>query len=242
MAEPDLRSGWGADSIKEVRIMVIDVYADIVCPWCYIGMRRLERALALRPDLQVERRWRPFQLRPDMPDAGLAWAEFVRRKFGSSALAVFAQVTAVGATEGVTFAFDRVASAPNTRDAHRLILFAARHGLQWEAARALFAAYFAEGRNLNDIEHLVAIAVQAGLEAGEVRAYLQGSAGMAEVMASQDQAYRQGVSGVPHYVVDGRYAIRGAQPAEVFLHALDAVHAEHALPAGARRTGPQDTA
>ncbi len=213
--------------------MVIDVYADVVCPWCYIGGRRLEKALALRPDLQVERRWRPFQLSPDMPKAGMAWAEFAQRKFGgwNQAQAIFARVTAMGAADGITLAFDRVASAPNTVDAHRLILFAAERGRQWEAVDALFAAYFTEGRNLNDLDQLVAVAVHAGLEAEEARAYLQGSAGTAEVIASQEAAHRLGVRGVPHYVIDDRYALTGAQPVEAFLYALDTARAEQEIPA-----------
>lgn len=203
--------------------MIVDVYADVVCPWCYIGERRLERALAQRPDLPVERRWRPFQLQPAMPEEGVAWSEFARHKFGglAGAQAAFAKVSALGAAEGISFAFDRVASAPNTVDAHRLILFAARHGRQWEAAEALFAAYFSDGRTLNDRDDLVAVATAAGLDAAEVRSYLAGSDGVAEVQASQDEANRLGVGGVPFYVIDGRYALSGAQPVAVFLQTLD---------------------
>jgi predicted DsbA family dithiol-disulfide isomerase len=209
--------------------MVIDVYADVVCPWCYIGERRLERALRQRPDLQVERRWRPFQLQPGMPRAGLPWSDFARRKFGGveRARSAFAQVTAAGANEGITFAFDRVATAPNTVDAHRLILFGGQHGREWETAEGLFAAYFAEGRNLNDVDDLVA--VKSGLDADEARAYLASSEGVDEVYASQEEAGRLGIEGVPFYVFDGRYGLSGAQPLEVFLRALDLAQAEPAL-------------
>ena len=129
--------------------MIIDVYADVVCPWCYIGARRLEGAIALRPDLPVEHRWRPFQLQPHMPAGGLSWPEFTRRKFGSEehAKAAFARVSAVGAAEGIRFDFDSVASAPNTVDAHRLILLAARSESEWEMADALFEVTLPTGAN-----------------------------------------------------------------------------------------------
>lgn len=207
--------------------MIIDVYADVVCPWCYIGERRLERALAQRPDLRVERRWRPFQLQPAMPAGGVPWSEFARQKFGGveRAQAAFAQVVAAGAEDGIHFAFDRVASAPNTVDAHRLILLADRHGRQWETAEALFAAYFAEGRDLNNPDHLVAAAESAGLDPGAVRAQLASDEGRTEVAASQEEAGQLGISGVPFFVFDERYALSGAQPVVVFLQALDTASA-----------------
>ena len=203
--------------------MIVEVYADIVCPWCYIGMRRLSAALAQRPDLRVERRWRPFQLQPAMPRAGLAWPEFVESKFGGAerARVAFARVTAVGAAEGIEFDFERIANAPNTRDAHRLVLFAAREGREWELADALFAAYFARGRDLGDHEQLADAAASVGLSRAAALAYLASDEGGAEVDASQQEAYQTGVTGVPFYVLDGRYALSGAQPVEVFLQALD---------------------
>ena len=210
--------------------MIIDVYADIVCPWCYIGERRLERALASRPDLQVERRWRPFQLQPHMPKPGLPWADFVRRKFGglANADAAFRQVTALGAAEGITFAFDRVANAPNTMDVHRLLLFAGRYSRQWELAEALWAAYFTYGWDISSHDELMAITAEAGLPGEEVRTYLAGNEGVAEVEASQVEAYRLGIGGVPHFVIDGRYALGGAQPVTVFLRALEMAQAADA--------------
>jgi predicted DsbA family dithiol-disulfide isomerase len=203
--------------------MVIDLYADLVCPWCCIGARRLARALAQRPQLQVARPWRPFQLQPAMPKAGLAWSEFVESKFGGRerARSAFARVTAVGAADGIEFDYERIANAPNTRDAHRLVLFAAREGREWELADALFAAYFARGRDLGDHEHLADAAVSVGLSRAEVLAYLASDEGGAEVDASQQEAYQTGMTGVPFYVLDGRYALSGAQPVEVFLRALD---------------------
>ncbi len=208
--------------------MLIDVYSDVVCPWCYIGEKRLSKALADRPDLEVDVRWRPFQLQPGMPEGGLPWAEFSRRKFGGEdgAKAAFSQVAAAGEQDGIRFDFGRVASAPNTVDAHRLILFAENYGVQWELAGALFRAYFTEGKDLNDHGELVDIASSAGLEALEVREYLAGEGGVEDVRSSQEEARRLGITGVPFYVIDGRYALYGAQPVQVFGEALDVVRDE----------------
>jgi predicted DsbA family dithiol-disulfide isomerase len=211
--------------------MVIDIYADVVCPWCYIGERRLEQALAQRPNLVVERRWRPFQLNPDLPATGVPWADFARRKFGGEQRAqlMYAQVAAAGAPDGIDFAFERIVSAANTVDAHRLILLARAHGREWELAEALFAAYFSSGADLNDHAQLTAIAAGVGLDQAAVRAHLAGSAGAADVAASQDEAAQLGIRGVPFYVIDGRYAISGAQPVGVFVQALDRIAAEQTI-------------
>lgn len=205
--------------------MLIDVYSDVVCPWCYIGERRLAKALAERPDMGFEVRWRPFQLQPGMPEGGLPWEEFTVQKFGGeeNARAAFTRVVAAGEPDGIRFRFDRVASAPNTVDAHRLILFAGDRGRQWEVAEALFRAYFTEGRDLNDRRDLVDLASGAGLEAAEVGRYLAGEEGIFQVGSSQEEARRLGITGVPFYVFDGRHALYGAQPVEVFAEALDVV-------------------
>lgn len=205
----------------------VDVYADIVCPWCYIGERRLSSALAQRPMLEVTRRWRPFQLRPEMPAGGLEWRRFATSKFGSweQAQAAFAHVSDSGRGEGLRFDFDRVRSAPNTMDAHRLVLFAGLSGKAWETAQALFKAYFAEGRDLNDLEGLVALAAEVGLGAEEVRSHLQSDEGKAEVEGSQESAQALGISGVPFYVFNDRYGVSGAQPVETLVRLLDTLSA-----------------
>jgi predicted DsbA family dithiol-disulfide isomerase len=214
------------DTATPATTLAIDVFSDVVCPWCYIGERRLARGLELararHPALEVDLRWRPYQLRPDMPSEGEAWATFVREKFGGEerARAMFAQVAAIGAAEGLTFRFDRVASSPNTVDAHRLILAAADAGREWAMATALFQAYFAEGATLNDPEQLVEIATRAGLGADEARAHLAGDDGKAEVVRSQLSAGRLGIQGVPFYVVGGRLGVSGAQPPELFARVV----------------------
>ncbi|MGB3635834.1 MAG: DsbA family oxidoreductase [Rubrobacteraceae bacterium] len=206
----------------------IDVYADVVCPWCYVGEKRLGQALDRRPDLPVERRWRSFQLRPEMPEAGLPWREFAVDKFGGEdrMRAAFAHVSAAGEPDGIHFDFDRVASAPNTVDAHRLILHAAEHDLQWETANALFEAYFTHGANLNDHAELVEVAKGADLDVNEVGAFLSGDGLKDAVWRDQEEAGRVGVSSVPFYVFDGRYALSGSQPVEAFLQALDSLRIE----------------
>lgn len=211
-----------------MRTLEIEVWADVVCPWCYIGERRLERALAARPELEARRRWRPFQLQPGMPAEGRPWAEFAAAKFGGRerAEAMFAQVAAAGAPDGVVLRFDRVVSAPNTVDAHRLIGWARGRGREWEMADALFAAYFEHGRDLNDAEHLAGIAREAGLDAGEARAFLAGEEGRAEVAASQEEAREIGVQGVPFFVIDRKWAVSGAQPAEAWASVLAQVERE----------------
>lgn len=207
--------------------MIIDVYADVVCPWCYIGLQRLEQTLAQRPDLDVERRWRPFQLRPEMPTSGQPWDQFVDEKFGGMARAgqMFARVTQVGAQDGLDFRFDRVANSPNTTDAHRLILLAQEHGLAWSVARSLFTAYFTEGRDLSDIDQLVEIAASNDLPSAVARAYLESDVGRPEVQASQREAANLGVTSVPCYVFDGLYAVLGAQPVTTMLAAIDQAQA-----------------
>ena len=206
----------------------IDVYADVVCPWCYVGEAHLERALGERPELDVTLRWHPFQLRPEMPAGGEPWRAFAEEKFGGleRAQGAFAHVAEVGARTGLTFDFDKVASAPNTIDAHRLILMAAEHDKEMATAKALFRAYFSEGRDLNNLDDLVAVATSVGLEEGAVRAFLESDAGEAEVWASQERAQGLGVSSVPFYVINSRYGVSGAQPPELFLQAFDTVEAE----------------
>jgi predicted DsbA family dithiol-disulfide isomerase len=207
--------------------MLIEVYSDVVCPWCYVGEKRLGRALEARPDLEAEIVWRPFQLRPEMPEHGLPWREFALDKFGGerSMNAAFAHVSSAGAPDGAFFDFDKVATAPNTVDAHRLILFARDFGKERRIADALFRAYFLEGKDLNTLEDLLAVAGSVGLNPEKTRAYLASDEGVAEVLASQEEAARLGISGVPFYVLDGRYGLSGAQPVEVFLAALEEANA-----------------
>ena len=211
----------------------IDVWADVACPWCWIGEARLARALAARPDVAAEVSWRPFELQPGLPAGGLDWDDFVRTKFGGPerARAMFAHVAAAGAPDGLAFRFDRMARAANTRDAHRLILWAGDQrgsGGMMEVARALFAANFAEGRDVGDRAVLADVAAAHALDGGAAAAMLASARFAAEVEASQREAEAVGVNGVPFFVLDGRYAFSGAQPQETFAAVLDRVLHESA--------------
>jgi predicted DsbA family dithiol-disulfide isomerase len=205
--------------------VAIAVFADVVCPWCYIGERRLERARGRRRGLSTTRRWRPFQLQPHMPREGIAWADFIRTKFGGPerARAIFDHVTGVGASVGAAFDFDRVANAPNTADAHRVILFAAERGDEWLVVDRLFRAHFAEGRDIGDAETLVELAANVGLDAAEVRRHLASDEKRDAVVRSQRMAEELGITGVPFFVFAGRYAVSGAQPEDVLTRAIDLV-------------------
>ena len=179
--------------------------------------------LAERPDLTAEVHWRPFQLQPGLPAAGIPWTEFADRKFGGweRARAMFENVRAAGEAEGVPFDFDRVANAFNSTDAHRLILAGEDAGLGQAVADAMFEAYFARGLNLATREGLTGAATGAGLAAEDVAAVLDGDGYRAEVIESQRAANRAGVDGVPFFIFDNRFAFSGAQPVEVFRQALD---------------------
>lgn len=200
--------------------MTIDLFADIACPWCYIGERRLRAALSDHPEATV--RWRPFQLQPSLPETGVPWRAFAEQKFGGweRALAMFEVVAEAGAADGIAFDFERIATAANTVDAHRLVLFGEQEGRLFETAEALFRAYFAEGKNLNDRADLLGAAEAAGLDRAAAEAWLDSDAGREAVAAGQADAQRLGISGVPFTVFENRYGLSGAQPVEAFAHAL----------------------
>jgi predicted DsbA family dithiol-disulfide isomerase len=203
--------------------ITLDLFADIACPWCWIGDTRLAAALDQRPELRVERRWRPFLLQPDLPKGGIPWREFIGPKFGGEAraAAMFAHVASVGAQDGLDFRFDRVAKANDTRDAHRLVLFARSHGREFATAEALFAAYFRDGVDLEDHDALVRVAEGCGLPGAHARTWLASHEGSAAVEASRAEAAQLGIRGVPFFVFNGEIGVSGAQPVDVLLAALD---------------------
>ncbi len=203
--------------------MMIDLYADVACPWCYIGERRLRRALIHRPDIPTEIRWRPFQLEPHMSRSGENWSDYAVRHYGGpeSMRRTIEQLRRIGATEEIEFDFDRISTVPNTLDAHRLILYAARHDREWTLADALFSAHFAQGRNLSDTDQLIDIARSAGLDPDNARRCIIGTDNVAEVHDSQQTAGELGITGVPAFVIDGRWLISGAVEPEVFHNVFD---------------------
>lgn len=205
--------------------MKIEVWSDVACPWCWIGETRLLRALEQRPEVQAEIVWRPFQLQPDLPPEGKPWDELVRTKFGGPerARAMFGHVASAGAEDGIPFEFDRITVAANTGAAHRLILLAQREGVGLAMAEALFRAHFNEGRNVGDTGVLADVAAGVGLDRGRVAEFLAGGELADEVQRSQAEAAEGGISGVPFFVLEGKYAFSGAQPVETFVSVLDQV-------------------
>jgi len=205
--------------------LTIDVVSDVVCPWCFIGKRRLEGALALyakaHPDAPAPVvTWRPFQLNPGMPDEGMPRAEYVQRKFGARGGAVYDRVTAVGREVGIPFAFDRIRQQPNTLAAHSLVELAEARGAQDALVEALFRAYFLDGVDLTARENLVAIATGVGLDRAEVEAWLDDK-NARDLAGAEDQRAREiGIEGVPFFIFNGRVAISGAHPAETLLEAM----------------------
>jgi predicted DsbA family dithiol-disulfide isomerase len=202
--------------------MTIDVFADIACPWCYIGEKRLFSALGQR-NYDATVRWRPFQLQPDLPSTGRPWRSFAEAKFGGwdRALGMFQRVEQAAEQDRIEFDFEGIASAANTTDAHRLILFAREYDREWDMASALFRGYFAEGLDLNDEDNLFAITAYTGLDTDAAADWLASDAGRTEVAESQQVAQRAGITGVPFTIIAGQLALSGAQPVETFLHALD---------------------
>jgi len=203
------------------------VVVDTVCPWCWVGKRRLDAALlALAEEgLALTRLWHPFELNPDMPAGGMPRAEYRARKFGSveRGRELDARLAAEGARDGLPFAFERIARTPNSLDSHRLIRLAAQEGgpaLADAAAEALFAAYFGEGRDIGDAATLAAIGDAVGLPRGRAAAMLAGDALRAEVAA--DAARARGLGGVPAVILDRRLVVSGAQPAGAMADAIRA--------------------
>jgi predicted DsbA family dithiol-disulfide isomerase len=215
--------------------LTIDVISDVICPWCYVGKRRMEQAIAARGGQHdVRIRWHPFQLNPHMPNEGQNRKEYRTAKFGSweRSLALDAQVTEMGLAEGIPFAFDRIERTPNTLDAHRLIWLADKEGVQDPVVEALFRAYFIEGRDISNPQLLLDVVVGAGLDRGRAKALLQSDDGVTAIRAAEQQAHRDGVQGVPFYVVNNQLVLSGAVEPSTFLDAFDRVGAEPPVPEG----------
>jgi predicted DsbA family dithiol-disulfide isomerase len=203
----------------------IDVISDVVCPWCFIGKRRLESALELmrgRSDQapEVEVVWHPFQLNPDLPVAGIERSEYIARKFGSRAQDIYGRVSAVGRSVGIDFAFERIVRQPNTVGAHQLIAIAQDEGRQEDIVETLFQAYFLEGVDLTQDGNLLALAERAGLRRETARSGLEDDARRQAVAAADQQARALGVTGVPFFIFDRRLAVSGAQEPEVLVRAI----------------------
>lgn len=201
--------------------LTVDVISDVICPWCYIGKRRLEKAIAAigKP---VEVRWHPFQMNPTMPKEGISRREYRTKKFGSweRSQELDAQVVSVGKEEGINFAFDRMERTPNTLDAHRLIWLADRKGVQDAVVEALFWAYFTEGKDFGQRQTLLDVVADAGLERSTAEAVLNGNDGMEAIRESEELSRRHQVDSVPFFIINGQITLAGAQHAETFLEAF----------------------
>ena len=216
--------------------MRIDIYSDTICPWCFIGKRRLERALAERPQDDLKISWKAFQLNPQMPREGIDRQRYLELKFGGPAGArqVYDQVRQVGAQEGIDFAFEAIKHTPNTLESHRLIRHAASAGLQDQMVQALFDAYFLEGRDIGDREVLVAAAGNAGLDPNSAREFLGSDEDRDSVAAEDAHARYIGIQGVPTYILNGKYVLSGAQPPEILFNMFDLGREEDQKTAEAR--------
>jgi predicted DsbA family dithiol-disulfide isomerase len=203
----------------------IDIVLDVICPWCFIGKRRLEKALALRPEVTPEISWRPFQLNPDMPPGGMARQDYLAAKFGGGTHAgrIYQSVGEAGASIGIAFAFDRIRRTPNTRDAHRLIRRAESEGCADALVESLFAAHFLQGGDIGDPSVLAELAGEAGMDSAEARRFLDSEVGLADMLAEDRNARRSGINAVPCFILDGKYAISGAQEPEFFFPIFDLV-------------------
>ncbi len=206
----------------------IEIVHDLVCPWCFLGVRRLTRTLRRRPDLLFDLTWRPFLLNPDMPRGGMARADYVIRKFGGEdrARRLYSSIAEIGRAEGVSFRFERIRRTPNSVDAHRLVRWAGRFGMADVMVEALFSAYFTDGRDVGDVAVLLAIAHSCGLDSPAARQFLSGEEEVDSVHADNLRAHRLGINGVPCFVVAGRHAIAGAQEPEVIERLLDVAAVE----------------
>lgn len=202
--------------------MRIDIVSDMICPWCYLGKRRLEAALAARPDIDAEIHWVPYELNPAMPEGGLPREEYLGPKLGGiEALRESQQrLAALGAAEGVHYRFDLIAKSPNTRRAHVLARMAAESGRGDAALDALFRAYFEQGRDIGDIEVLAALAGELGLDADALRSRLAARSDWAAIDSIEQQVGAAGISGVPFFILDGRLALSGAQEPAAFERAF----------------------
>jgi len=205
--------------------MRVDIFSDTICPWCYLGKRRFELALAARPQYEPQIEWRPFELNPDLPWEGAERAAYMAAKFGdmSKIEETQAALMRLGKTVGLEFRFDLIERVPNTRRSHILIAHAARRGLASEVKERIMQAYFEEGSNIGDVEELVRLGVEAGLGEREARSAVVLREGQDGVVASERHAAVLGITGVPAFIFDRQYSVSGAQEIETFIEVIDQV-------------------
>lgn len=206
----------------------IDIVSDVVCPWCYIGKKRIEDALALASDVPVHVNWRPFFLNPWVPREGITRDEYLTAKFGSPEAYknIAGRVVAAAAEEGLQYNPGNVKRQPNTIDSHRLILWAEAEGKAAQMKQRLMELYFRDGGDLTDTNVLVQAAADVGLDADSVRKRLATDEDVEKISAQAQEASEKGISGVPTFVFAQKYAVSGAQPAEQLARAIRQISAE----------------
>lgn len=214
--------------MSAIKPLQIDIVSDVVCPWCYIGKKRIEDALALAAAIPVEVHWRPFFLNPWIPPEGIDRDSYLETKFGSvdAYKGIAERVVAAASEEGLSYQPAKVKRQPNTVDCHRLILWAEPSGKSAAIKQRLMELYFRDGGDLTQAETLVQAAADVGLDADDIRKRLATDEDVARISADAKEAADKGISGVPTYVFAGKYAVSGAQPAEQLARAIRQVSAE----------------
>ena len=206
--------------------MQIDVISDTVCPWCFIGKRRLMRAMALRPNIVFDVKWRPYRLDPTVPAGGMDRQAYMRAKFGDDPMKVVEMhklIAAEGAKDGIEFDFAAIQRRPDTLDSHRLIRWAEANGVQDEVVERLFVAYFENGEDIGDIRVLADIADLCGMDGVEVAEMLEGDTDRGLVEREDGIAHEMGVTGVPAMIFGNRLAVSGAREPELLVSVIDRV-------------------
>jgi len=206
----------------------LDILSDPICPWCYIGKANLDRALETAASHPFEIEWHPFQLNPEMPEAGMDRRDYLETKFGGkkNAVEVYARIAEAAEAAGLEIDFAAIKRTPNTLNAHRLIHWAGLEGRQTPVVSALFRAYFKEGRDIGDLDVLADIADGAGLDAAMVRKLLHSDADAEDIRARDAWAREKGVTGVPTFIVAQKHAVPGAQPPELWAQVIGELAAE----------------
>lgn len=205
--------------------MRIDIFSDTVCPWCYLGKRRLQLAVAARPQYEMRLSWRPFELNPELPGEGISredyWAarQLPRERMEEA----HQELVRLGAGCGINFRFELISRMPNSRMSHLLISFAGRLGCQSEAKERIMRGYFEEGRDIGDVEELVSLAAEVGMPPHQTRRSLITRSGQDGVVAAERHAHVLGITGVPTFVFEGQYTLSGAQEVAVFTQVFDQI-------------------
>ena len=206
-------------------LITIDIFSDPICPWCFIGKRRLNRALKSRPNISANIRWHPFQLNPTMPEHGMERDTYFISKFGNieEAKRLYEHIDAVGVREEIDFRFNKIEKTPNTVSAHTLIHFAAKTKQSDLIVEALFRAFFLHGRDIGDAKELQKIATGCGLDGEAFTEFTQSASARSQVQDEDTVGRRTGIDGLPFFIIDGEYALSGAQEPEAFNNIFDMV-------------------